>query len=93
MRVSWYRGAGASMAARAADRRADAVGVEERSGQVPSMKRLSISMPADLPDVQISRFRFFMEELRSRMLSLTPSLTRGQESERHPSFRSCQFSC
>jgi hypothetical protein len=27
------------------------------------------------PDVQDSRFRFFMEELRSRMLSLTSSLT------------------
>ena len=45
-----------------------------------------------VPDVQLSRFRFFMEELRSRMLSLTPSLTRrsrnGAEVKRHP----CQFS-
>ena len=31
VRVSWYRGAGASMAAGEADRRAGAVGVEERS--------------------------------------------------------------
>jgi hypothetical protein len=36
------------MAAGEADRRADAVGVEERSGQVPSLKRLSISTPPDL---------------------------------------------
>jgi hypothetical protein len=41
MRVSWYRGAGASMAAGKADRRADAVGVEERSAvRCPLMKRL-----------------------------------------------------
>jgi hypothetical protein len=41
MRVSWYRGAGASMAAGEADRRADAVGVEERSAvRCPLMKRL-----------------------------------------------------
>jgi hypothetical protein len=34
------------------------------------------------PDVQDYRFRFFMEELRSRMLSLTPSLTRRSRKSR-----------
>src|ERR1700681_700666 len=52
--------------------------------------------PLTDPDVQDYRFRFFMEELRSRMLSLTPSVTRRSRKsrgvKRHPSFRSCQFS-
>src|SRR5580704_8030255 len=43
MRVSWHRGAGE------ADTRADAVGAEgAQRGQMPLMKRLSISMPPDL---------------------------------------------
>jgi hypothetical protein len=44
LRVPRCRGAGASMAAGKADRRADAVGVEERSAvRCPLMKRLYIS--------------------------------------------------
>ena len=38
--------------------------------------------PLTDPDVQNYRFRFFMEELRSQMLSLTPSLTRRSRKSR-----------
>jgi hypothetical protein len=38
--------------------------------------------PLTDPDVQNYRFRFFMEEFRSGMVSLTPSLTRRSRKSR-----------
>jgi hypothetical protein len=44
--------------------------------------------PLTDPDVQNYRFRFFMEELHSRMLSLTPSVTRRPGKATDPAFGS-----
>jgi hypothetical protein len=46
---------------------------------------MSPPSPLTDPDVQISRFRFFMEELRSRMASIRDSLVeKGAEWQATP---------